>query len=151
MKRWMTSLLAALVVSSAVVCAATDAAAQGGKSSRHWDPKTVESVSGEVTDVRRVPLPSGKAHGIHLVLETEATPALAVALGPDWWVDKQSLKIAKGDRVEVKGSRVTIDGQTVLVAAEVKKGDQTLVLRNADGVPAWSGASKRGRRAATPG
>jgi hypothetical protein len=140
--------LVALLAGAVVLVAASDAAAQRAKSSRHWDPSTVETVSGEVVDVQQVPLPNGKAHGTHLVLKTDATPDLAVALGPSWYVDKQTVKIAKGDRIEVKGSRVTMSGKPVVVAAEVKKGDQTLVLRNADGIPAWSGAGKRGRRAA---
>lgn len=43
---------------------------------------------------------------------------------------------------------MTIDGRSVVVAAEVKKGDQELVLRNADGVPAWGSAGRRHRTAA---
>ena len=147
MKRSITSVLA-LLAGAILLVAGHDAAAQGAKGGRHWAPATVETVSGEVVDVQQVPLPNGKAHGTHLVLKTDAAAALEVALGPSWYVDKQAVKIAKGDRVDVKGSRVTIGGKPMVLAAEVKKGDQTLVLRNADGIPAWSGASKRGRRAA---
>jgi hypothetical protein len=41
--------------------------------------------------------------------------------------------------VEVKGSRVTIAGKPVVIAAEVKKGDETLKLRDDNGIPAWAG------------
>jgi hypothetical protein len=39
----------------------------------------------------------------------------------------------------VKGSRITTKrGKTVLIAAEVKKDDSILKLRDENGVPAWS-------------
>ena len=39
----------------------------------------------------------------------------------------------------MKGARVVVDGKPALIAAEVKKGDALLKLRDAGGVPAWSG------------
>ena len=45
-------------------------------------------------------------------------------------------------RVTGKGSRVTVQGKPELIAAEVRKGDETLRLRDESGVPAWSGWRK---------
>ncbi|MBY0279342.1 DNA-binding protein [Candidatus Binatia bacterium] len=143
----MGSMLAA----AAVVAYAVQASAQPGRAARTWDPQTVETVSGEVTEVQRVAMPHGKAHGVHLVLKTDATAALGVHLGPAWYVDRQPVKIAQGDRVTIKGSRVTIDGKSVLLAAEVQKGDQALVLRDANGIPKWGGGGRKRGPRATPG
>jgi len=41
--------------------------------------------------------------------------------------------------VEVKGSRVTFDGKPVIIAAELKKDNNVLTLRDSSGIPAWSG------------
>jgi hypothetical protein len=41
--------------------------------------------------------------------------------------------------VEVRGSRVTMGGKPVIIAAEVRKGDAVLTLRDDQGVPMWSG------------
>lgn len=41
--------------------------------------------------------------------------------------------------VEVKGSRITFDGKPVVIAAEVKKGQDVLHFRDENGVPVWSG------------
>ena len=41
--------------------------------------------------------------------------------------------------MEIKGVRTTYWGKPVIIAAEVKKGDNVLVLRDANGVPVWSG------------
>jgi hypothetical protein len=52
------------------------------------------------------------------------------------------VKLEKGDKIEVKGSRITFEGKPVIIAAEIKKGDSVLVLRDSTGVPAWAGWRK---------
>lgn len=49
------------------------------------------------------------------------------------YVDRQATKIVSGDRIEVKGSRVTIEGQPVIVAAEIRKGEQKLLRHDHGG------------------
>jgi hypothetical protein len=108
---------------------------------RMYDPKTVVTVKGEVVSVDKVPSPRGKGHGVHLTLKTEKE-TVSVELGPDWYVEKQPVGIQAKDRVEVKGSRVMLQGKPAIIAAEVKKGDRSLVLRDANGIPAWSGGGR---------
>lgn len=146
MKRW----LASVIVTIAVLGCVAHASAQGGAGKRMWNPATVETVSGEVLEVKRQPSPRGKGDGVHLLLKTKDAPKLVVHLGPAFWVDQQAVKIAAGDTVEVKGSRVKVKGESVLLAAEVKKGDATLVLRDVNGVPKWGGGGRKGARR-TPG
>jgi hypothetical protein len=47
--------------------------------------------------------------------------------------------IAVGDRIEVKGSKVTMAGKPALIATEARKGSEVLALRDAEGIPAWAG------------
>jgi hypothetical protein len=68
-----------------------------------------------------------------------------VHLGPQWYLENQDVKIEPGDRVEITGSRVTVQGKPTIIAAEVRKGDEVLQLRDAAGVPVWAGWRKRGR------
>ncbi len=75
---------------------------------------------------------------MHLTLKTEKEE-IAVSLGPSWYLDKQDVKIAQNDKIEVKGSRVTFKGKPALIAAEVKKGTALLKLRDENGVPLWGG------------
>jgi hypothetical protein len=113
-----------------------------------YDPKTVETLSGEVTSVAQVHGKGGGrrggGYGVHLMLKTDSGE-ISVHLGPGWYLDKQALKIAAGDRIEVRGSRITFEGQPAIIAAEVKKGDQSLKLRDDNGLPAWRGQGRRGR------
>jgi hypothetical protein len=114
----------------------------GSPYGRLYNPQTVETVSGEVVKVEQVTPMKGMHYGVHAVLKT-AGETLSVHLGPGWYIENQEVKIAAGDKLEAKGSRVSIDGKPVLIAAEVKKGDELLVLRDAAGVPVWSGWRRR--------
>jgi hypothetical protein len=135
------SLLALLVVAPAL------ALAQGGPppgkgpgAMRLFDAATVVTITGTVTGETRVDRGMGHA-GVHLLVKT-ADGEIPVHLGPDFWVDKQTVKFAKGDEVTVKGSRITFEGKPAIIAVTVTKGGATLVLRDAQGAPAWSGQGK---------
>lgn len=52
------------------------------------DPKTVETVTGEVVKVDRITPRRGMSGGVHL--------------GPRWYLENQDVKIEPKDRVEVK-------------------------------------------------
>jgi hypothetical protein len=140
------SFLAGLVVSAELLGASpVPAQAGGGRGPGPglYDPATVQTLRGVVQRVDQVKAGGGKGYGVHLLLKTD-NEEIAVHLGPGWYVEKQALKIAAQDRLEIRGSRVTYEGKPALIAAEVKKGDQVLQLRNADGVPLWSGRGRRG-------
>ncbi len=110
----------------------------GSQYSRMYNPATVETVSGTVETVNKVTPMKGMHSGIHIVVKTDKE-SIDVHLGPEWYIERLDTKIEKGDKVEVKGSRVTISGKSAMIAAEVKKGDNTLVLRDSAGIPAWAG------------
>lgn len=108
-----------------------------GHGHRRFDPATATTVQGQIVDVRRVD--RGRRHqGVHLTVAS-GSETLPVLLGPDFYVDAQSLKLAKGDTVEVKGSRLTFEGHPAIIAQEVRRGGEVLALRDAQGVPLWRG------------
>jgi len=109
---------------------------------RAFDPKAVTTVQGKVVDVQRFAW--GRHDGVHLTVAV-GSENVAVHLGPDFYVDAQSLKLAQGDQIEVKGARTTFDGRPVIIAQEVRRGDQVLALRDANGVPLWRGQGMGGR------
>jgi len=117
----------------------------GSPYGRMYDPKTVETVTGEIASVELIAPSRGMSPGVHLTLKTDKGEALAVHLGPQWYIDQQPVKLAKGDKVQVRGSRITFQEKPALIAAEVIKNGQTLRLRDDNGLPAWAGW-RRGRR-----
>lgn len=110
----------------------------GGSYQRMYNPATVETVTGTVESVEKVTPMKGMRYGIHLLVKTDKE-VIPVHLGPGWFIERLDTKIVKGDTVEVKGSRVTVAGKPALIAAEVKKGGETLKLRDENGVPVWAG------------
>ncbi len=110
----------------------------GAAFGRLYDPKTVETVNGEVTRIDKIVPMRGMSPGVHLALKTDGGP-VDVHLGPEWFLVNQDVRIAPGDRLEVKGSKVTIGGKPAIIASEIVKGDETLKLRNETGIPVWSG------------
>jgi len=113
-----------------------------GAYQRMYDPAKVETVSGEVVSVDKMTPTKGMKNGVHLRLKTERE-TVSVHLGPSWFIERLDTRIEKGDRVEVKGSRVMVDGKPAIIAAELRKGEELLQLRDAGGVPAWAGWRRR--------
>jgi len=110
----------------------------GSPYNRLYDTKTVETVAGEVIDVKHITPTNGMNYGVHLELKTEKG-TISVHLGPGWFIENQDMKIERTDKVEIKGSRVVFDGKPAIIAAEVKKNDSVLKLRDENGVPVWAG------------
>ncbi len=129
-------LLAALAPALAVAEGEAVQARKGAKVK--WDPSTVVTLTGTVLGEQRVDHGKG-AKAVRVVLKA-GDQQVSVQLGPDSYVDKQKVKLAKGDEVSVRGSRFTYEGKAGIIAQVVTRGGETLVLRDAAGKPAWGAA-----------
>ncbi len=119
-----------------------------GRGSRGWGlgneyclmykPDTIVTISGEVVSVEKTVPRKGMSYGVHLMVKTDEK-TVSVHLGPGWYIEEQGITIEPEDKVEISGSKVTFDGEEAVIAAEVKKGDETLKLRNENGISLWSG------------
>lgn len=130
-----------LALASAVGAQPGRGRGQGG----NYDPATETSISGEVSAVDNV-TPQGRPGrrglgGLHLTVKT-ASESVVVHMGPAAFVKEKNFAVAVGDRVDITGSRVTLEGETVLLARVITKSGQTLTLRDASGRPLWSGARR---------
>jgi hypothetical protein len=109
---------------------------------RLYDVKTVETTRGEILAVEHFTPEKGMSAGLRLQLKTDKG-VLPVHLGPEWYIERQDIELKVKDVVEVKGSRITFEGKPAIVAAEVRRGDEVLTLRDPSGFPAWSGWRRR--------
>ncbi len=144
MKRVLMCMAIAALTTPEAFAQATGGPPGGGRPAmarRAYDPATVTTVSGDVASVTRIDGRRG-GQGIHVVLNTSDGP-LDVHLGPASYLDRQPLKVAKGDAIQVTGSKVELRGKPALIAKEVKKGDAALTLRDENGVPVWRGQRRR--------
>jgi len=102
-----------------------------------YDPKTVETIKGEIIQIDEFILTQGMPPGVRLIVKTDKE-RISVYLGPAWYLDDEDFEIEPQDIVEVKGSRVTYEGRPTVVAAVVFKGERVLKLRDESGFPVWS-------------
>jgi len=104
-----------------------------------YNPKTVETINGEVVSVTKMTPMKGMTAALHLMLKTDKE-TVSVHLGPWWYLEKQKVKLEPKDTIEVKGSRVTFNEKPAIIAAEVKKGTEVMRLREETGFPVWLGS-----------
>jgi hypothetical protein len=113
-----------------------------------YDPKTEITLTGIVEETKTVSGMMGGAggrgmmQGTHIMLKTDKE-TIEVHLGPTAFLTEKKLELAKGDAVEVIGSRVKIGESDALLAREIKKGEASLALRDANGRPLWRGMGRR--------
>jgi hypothetical protein len=147
--------IAVLVVGILCLLLSTDSVAQQGVSwrggrgwgmgsaySRMFNPGTIDTISGEVIRVDAITPMKGMSYGVHLMVKVDRE-TLSVHLGPAWYVENQDTKIELKDKIEVVGSRIAFDGKPAIIAAEVRKGNEVLKLRDKNGFPIWSGWRRR--------
>ncbi len=129
-------LLVFLAASIGLPAYAEDPPAKDPSIHRFYNPETVETLTGEVTRVAKVAYKRRRGYGVQLMLKTDKELVL-VRLGPGWYVERQKVRLDPRDTVEVKGSRLTLGGKPTIVAAEVRKGEKVLRLRDDKGAPLW--------------
>jgi len=113
-----------------------------GQYSRMFDPKNLETFTGEITTVDTLIPGYGMTDRVWLGLKTDKRTILVI-LGPTWFHNLQDFKIEPQDRIEVKGSMITSMEEPLFIATEVKKGEQVLKLRDDSGYPVWAPPRKK--------
>ena len=104
---------------------------------RMYDPAKSEVMTGQVVSLEQQEARRGPGMGVVLKVNT-GSDTLSVLLGPQWFIDEQKMKLAAGDTVEIKGVKAT-RGRDIFIAAEIKKGQEVMTLRDENGRPAWAG------------
>lgn len=147
LKQLMTPLIfLTLVVGLIMPSAGAQRGIKANPQMPRYDPKTEVTVKGTIEEVQHMmpaTPPPGRGRmagmgGTHIKIATEKG-TLDVHLGPSAFLAEKKFTLSKGDAVEITGSRVKIQGNDALIAREITKGSEKLVLRDANGIPLWSG------------
>lgn len=110
------------------------------QSGKKYDTSAEMKVTGTVDEVKEVT--EGNEKETHLVLKTDSG-LVEVCLCPAKFLSDLDMTFQKGDKLEVTGSKVKEEsGETELLAREIVKGDNTLVLRDKQGGPVWTWLKK---------
>jgi hypothetical protein len=117
---------------------ATDKAAKDPKTEPEvrYDVATVVDVKATVVSVREVSK-TEPLDGLYLTVKSDKNETFDVYVGPSEFVKSFGVTFAKGDEIEVIGSKLKVDGTTLILAREVTRKETTLILREKNGEPFW--------------
>ena len=107
-----------------------------------YDSATTVDMMTVVADLREVPHGSPLS-GTHLIVRPESakenSETIDVYLGPEAYLKDFEVTFAKGDRIQVIGSKVKYGGVPLILARQVRRDSTTLYLRDEHGAPYWRG------------
>jgi hypothetical protein len=138
MKSKIFILLTAIIILTSGNLFSQIAKAPGVDYSRIYDISTVETVVGQIRSIDKIYPSNNSSYGTHMSIFTP-TGDITVHLGPGWYIDSQILQLKENDNVIVTGSKVTYEGNIVIIAKEVTKDGEVLNLRDDIGYPLWAG------------
>ena len=101
-----------------------------------YDAHTETKMKGAVEEVKLPPKGSEK-EVVHLLVKT-GTDTADVYLCPKSFLDDMGVSFSKGDEIALTGSKVKHSEADLILAREVVKGSDALVLRDDKGNPVWS-------------
>ncbi|MGD0507607.1 MAG: hypothetical protein ABSA27_07415 [Terriglobales bacterium] len=121
----------------AILCASLLVAQKAQETHRPiYDVNTEIKMKGIVEEVKLPPKGSEKEIA-HLLVRT-GPDTVDVYLCPKSFLDDMGVSFGKGDEIALTGSKIKWGESDLILAREVVKGTDTLVLRDAKGNPVWS-------------
>jgi hypothetical protein len=100
-----------------------------------YDLQTETKIKGTVEDVKLPPKGSEKEIA-HLQVK-DGSNSVDVYLCPKSFFDDMGMSFAKGDEVNMTGSKVKQGDADLFLVREIVKGTDTFALRDAKGEPVW--------------
>jgi hypothetical protein len=120
----------------AILCALSSVAQKAHETNRpKYDVSTETRMKGTVEEVK-LPPAGGEKEVAHLLLKIGAD-TVDVYLCPKSFLDDMGVSFSKGDEITVIGSKIKQGEADLILAREVVKGTDDLVLRDAKGNPVW--------------
>ncbi len=133
----MKPAIVLIVLLVLVIAAPLAAAAAEKQSGPKYDLANEMKLSGTVEDIKT--MGDHEPKETHLVFKSDKG-LVELCLCPAKFLSEMDIKFAKGDKLQVTGSKATdaIDGSEVILVREIVKGEDTLVLRDKNGGPVWT-------------
>jgi hypothetical protein len=105
-------------------------------SSPKYDVQTETKMKGTVEEMKTPP--KGNEKEIVHMLAKAGADTVDVYLCPQSFLDDMGVSFSKGDEIAMTGSKVKQGEAELILAREVVKGTDTLVLRDEKGNPIWN-------------
>lgn len=101
-----------------------------------YDSATEAKFKVTVEDLR-LPAKGREKDAAHLLVKN-GEETLDIYLCPKSFLDDMGANYAKGDEVTITGSKIKLAGVDLVLAREVSKGTDTVLLRDDKGKPVWN-------------
>jgi hypothetical protein len=108
----------------------------GSKFNSLFNTKTIDTVFGEIVSLDSVKPTKGMSYGIQLIVKTKKDTVTAV-LCPTWFTKCLNICLKANDKIEIEGSRVTLNNKPIMIAARIICNGIILKMRNDKGHPIW--------------
>lgn len=128
-------VLGGVLAGLAIVWIATTAAKPAPDTPR-YDPDREYTLKGTVVETRTHSSTVGY-EDMHLMLDT-GHGVFEVHLAPVAFLTERGVLPAKGDEIQITGSKVIWQGADVVVAREIVRTGRVVAVRSADGAQLWS-------------
>ena len=125
-----------VILGAAVIAALCVPSASAQSTLPKYDLKSEAKLKGIVEELR-LPAKGSQRAAAHLLVK-DGTDMVDVYLCPESFLKDMGFAFAKGDEVALTGSKVKQETRDVILAREIVKGSDTLVLRDDKGGPVWN-------------
>ena len=106
-----------------------------------YDVQTETKIQGTIQDVT-MPATGHEKEVVHLVMKV-GNDTIDVYLCPKSFLDEMGIEFNRGDEIVLTGSKVKQGSVDLVLARQAQKGQDTLVLRDEKGNPAWVWNTKK--------
>lgn len=134
MALWLRRSLQTIALTAAIVV--VHAWPMSGPANAPKYDVATESKMKVIVEELKLPAKGNEKEVAHLMVKSGGE-TLDIYLCPKSFLDDMGATYAKGDEVTVTGSKIKQEGGDLILAREVVKGPDTLLLRDDKGKPVW--------------
>lgn len=128
--------LARIYALALIAVATIFAGSASAQNAPKYDPSTETKIQGVIEDLKYEP--QGKVKEmVHLVMKN-GDQTVDIYLCPKSFMEEMGVSYSKGDQISFTGSKVKQGDAELILAREVVKGEDTLVVRDGKGNPVWT-------------
>ncbi len=100
--------------------------------SASWNPNTVINFEGRLIGMVQ------SERSVDLMIKLKNGGTAFVELGPKRYFDAQSARLMKKDQLKVRGSKVMVNGESLILCQELRHNGSKIAFRTLDGRPFWN-------------
>ena len=140
-------MMGGLVIAACAQAMADDGAPRATGDTLGWGKPSIQSPTfdpgfkvgfkGKVVGVQIYPTANGGPEKVDALVKLKNGGTALVELGPKSFLDQHGIKIHVKDTIYVSGSKVFVNGLSVILPTNINHAGSKVAFRNAEGQPFW--------------